>query len=105
MRARTLNHLITIQDASSTKNSFGGKVETWTTFAQAWASIEQIKDSDIFDNNQLHKVSLRKFRIRFIPDITLDMRIKYENRIFEIIEITNLYESNKELLIMSKEIS
>jgi len=104
MRARTLKHLITLEQKTLTSNEFGETKTAYSDFASVYASIEQIKDNEKFLSNQIHQVSTRKFRIRYLPGVTLDMRIKYNNKTYEIVEIINPFESNIELLLLVNEV-
>jgi SPP1 family predicted phage head-tail adaptor len=59
-----LRHSITIQQVAETQDSDGSVIETWSSFANAQASIEPISGREYFaaqstQTDVTHRVSLR----------------------------------------------
>jgi len=104
MRAGSLKNTISIENAVSSKNSFGENITTWFLFKTLPSSIEEIKDSEVLNGEKKYSVGIRKFRIRYMVGLDLKMRIKHLDNIYEIVDIENPYEKNKELLIFAKRV-
>ena len=87
VNAGDLKRPITIQQASTTKDSFGGESSAWTDVQTTWASIRAVTSKEVyalgagFDSQVTHTVT-----IRYNPSVTVSagMRISYCNRYFTI---------------------
>ena len=103
MRAGKLRHKITIQDYTESQNGYGAVTKTWSDYATLWASIEPIRGREFWESQQINAEVTAKITIRYLADINPKMRVKYGNRIFEIISVINPEERNVELQLMVKE--
>lgn len=104
MRAGRLNKLVTIEQVIESRDSKGGVVETWVTFAEVWASIEPLVGREYFDSKQLNAELTAKIRIRYLEGVTSKMRVLYGSRIFEIISPPiDVREGNREMVLMCRE--
>ena len=75
-----LDRIITIQQLSVTRDSFGAEVETWVDLAQVWASFTPQSAREQFRNesNIIQASNTAAFRIRYRDDLTEDMRIVHD---------------------------
>jgi len=103
MRAGNLRHKITIEKPISSTNDFGEEENSYQMFQEAFASVEQFTSKEFFFSNQIVEVSTKKIRIRYFAGLEMNMRIKFNDKYFDIKEIVNPYERNKELLIAASE--
>lgn len=104
MQAGELRNRITIQKQVSTQDSFGQQVETWTDIATVWSNINPIAGREFFAAETVNSEITHKIRIRFRSDITPDMRVVYQSRMFFIQTVINEYEKNTVLQLMCKEL-
>lgn len=106
MRAGELNRRITIQHITgTTTNDYGEKISTWGDLATVWASVITTGGREFFAAQRLNEETTAVFRIRYRSDIDPTMRIKYGNRIFEILPpINDVNAKHVELLISAKEV-
>jgi head-tail adaptor len=83
--------------------------EIWSEEIRAHAEIKPLCESnfqyleDMTFGNFIPE-ALFLFKLRYIPEITLDMRILFDNRNFEIKRVINLGEVNRYLQIICLEI-
>lgn len=105
MRAGKLRHKITIESKSNAQDAYGALVETWSTYATAWASIEPLTGREYFEQGKVSSEVTTRIRIRHISGVTNLMRVKFGTRIFTIVTVINIDERNKEYELMCKEIS
>lgn len=103
MRSRNLKHKIEIQNLTTTTNGYGEETESFTKFKEVRAAIENFSSKEVFFSSGIIEKSTKKFRIRFLPGVTTDMRIKQNDKYFDIVEIVNPQERNKELIIAVSE--
>jgi len=82
-----------------------GQDETeWIEFKSAWAMIKTLKGSEYVSAGAEQGSITSRFVVFYTAGITKDMRISYQNRIFDIIEPPiNDDELNKTLTIIAKE--
>jgi SPP1 family predicted phage head-tail adaptor len=106
MRAGQLRHRITIEQASDARDEYGEPVQSWTTYAQAWAAVEPISGREYWSANQ--DVAKANYRIRLRHDpalaITTAMRVLFDGRTFDIEAVLNIGERGRELQMMCVEV-
>lgn len=84
MRAGQLRHRVTIQQATETQDSYGAVVQSWSTLANVWASIEARTGRETFTAAQVYATADHIITIRHRSDVTPKMRITYGARTFGI---------------------
>lgn len=86
MQAGKLRHRVELQRASIAPDSHGDQVKTWSTLAEAWASIEQLSGREFLQASQVASDVTVRIRIRGRSDITLTPkdRVKFGERLFDI---------------------
>lgn len=105
MNPGELRHRITLQKLTNSQDSFGQQIEdNWMDIITVWASIEPLVGKQYFAAEQVQSEISHKIKIRYLPGITPDMRIKYSTRIFQIVSPLNYKELNIELQLMCKEL-
>ena len=103
MRAGDLRHKIIIQQVTETKDAYGAVAETWTTFVNAWASIEPLRGQEFFAARQVNADVTHRVRTRYRAGVTPKMRIAFGDRVLEIEVVLNLGERNRELELLCSE--
>jgi len=103
MRAGKLRHRIAIQQETATQDIYGAEVKTWTTKKELWAEIDPPKSREFFATGQTQAEVTTRVRIRYLPNVTPNMRIKFGTRYLNINSIINPDERNKELIMMCNE--
>lgn len=103
MRAGPLRNRIIIQTTTESQSTSGYNVNTWSTFATVWASIEPLNGKEYFDSQQVNAEENTRFRIRYLQNITTKMRVSWNSRIYDIRSIININEINKEMVLMAVE--
>ncbi|HSQ97991.1 MAG TPA: phage head closure protein [Rickettsiales bacterium] len=99
-----LNKRIVIQEKSNTSDGFGGYEESWSDLKTLWAEIKPISNFDDFEANQIGERISYIITIRYYDSLTTQHRIKYGDRIFNIIGIINPLENNQTMQIEAEEI-
>lgn len=108
MRAGELRHQITIQMATTGRDSVGERTLTWTSGRNTWAAIWPVKGSEYFASQQLQANVTHKIRIRYqtlanSTAIGSNHRIKFGSRYFTINSVINPDERNILLELMCTE--
>jgi SPP1 family predicted phage head-tail adaptor len=100
-----LKQIITIQEVII--NNSGEEFEQWQNFLTIRAEVRYLYETSLnnnFSSMQIIHDSYYRFRIRFIKEINMNMRIIYDERYFMIEKIINQEEKNSILIIIAKEI-
>ncbi len=89
MRAGELRHQITIQMATTGRDSVGERTMTWTSGRNTWAGIWPVRGREYFESQQLqsnitHKIRIRHQTLANGTTISPEHRIKFGTRIFNI---------------------
>lgn len=104
MNPGKLNKRITLQRFEKIKDSEGIVTEAWNDVATVWASAEPLRGREYFAAAAVNRENTVRFRIRYKPDVSSDMRIKYDGRFFDIQSVIDVNERHKELHLMAEEV-
>ena len=103
MKAGQLKHRIVIEQQTQTKNAIDEIILTWSTFCTVWAAIEPATGQTYYAANQLESKVDGRVRIRYRDDLDPTMRIKFGDRILNIVSIIKPQENKRELHLMYAE--
>ncbi len=97
-------HLITIEQVTETQTASGALNRSWSTFATAWAQITPTGGRE----RALGATAFPEAGFLFemngaIQGITTKMRINYNNRYFDILNINDMQERGISLTITARE--
>ena len=81
----------------------GEVIETWTTFATIWAKIVPGKGREAEESRRETGTVSTRFYTRYKAGITQGMRLKYGTRLYDIVNVANIEERNRELEITAVE--
>lgn len=84
LAAGDLDRRITIQRAATVTDAFGGEMPIWTDLATVWASVELVKDGERFRAAEVAASVDVRFRIRWGLGVTVEDRVFYDGRAWEI---------------------
>lgn len=79
-----MDRKITIKEVTETRSSVGGRSETLTPYATAWAELKPMSSRERFQAAGEHAVKAIVFRTRFIYGLKETMQIEYEGENYEI---------------------
>ena len=80
---------ITIQNVTESVDTFGQRVQAFSTLANVWAKVEEKSGSEGETSDQIIATRKVQFLIRWRNDINEQMRILYRGQIYEIESIIN----------------
>lgn len=91
MRTGRLDRIITIQGFSSSQDSYGEEIKTWTDTAKVWANKRNAKGNERFIANQDVATVDAIFTIRYRAGITPLMRIlDVDSREYNILSVIDV---------------
>ncbi|MFT6496253.1 MAG: SPP1 family predicted phage head-tail adaptor [Cycloclasticus pugetii] len=103
MRAGRLRHKVEIQQATESQDSTGAIVETWATFLTLRASYEPKTAKESYQSSQEFAQSSAMFRTRYRSGVTTKMRLLFDNRLFDIEGVVDMYGRGREMQILCTE--
>ena len=103
LRAGSLRFHLTIQSPNPTQNEFGepDQVQPYVYFADVWSSMEPLKGNEKYVADQRFGQVDAKFKFRYIVGLTADMRILVGDDAYDIREILNINNLNRELEVLA----
>lgn len=104
MRAGELKHRITLQKISgSTQNTCGEEVPQCADWKTVRAAVEPLRGREYLEAQKLRAELTYRIKIRYLPGVEQDMRVKFKDRLFRIESIINLNEANREIHLICVE--
>jgi SPP1 family predicted phage head-tail adaptor len=108
LSAGTLRKRITLQQQSSSVDTYGQQISTWTDVATVWASIEpsvgrELMAAQAVSLAQPTTITIRWQTIFASPRAVAAMRAVYNGRIFNLHSVENESEQNTLLTLIASE--
>ena len=75
---------ITIREKSTTTNAFNEEVVTWSDMVTTWAKVSEAQGGESYEADQLTEQRLTVFDIAYRSGITVEHRIYYNGRHYDI---------------------
>lgn len=97
-----LRHLVTIKTLTTTQNTIGEGVPSYTTQATAWAEIVPVSGREYFASQKLNADCTHMIRMRYRSIATTSVII-FGTRTFDILQALNLDERDTMLDVQCKE--
>ena len=104
MKAGELNRLVTFQRATYVYDALNEKKPTWADAFTVWAAIVTTGGREFYAAQKVNAETTALFKVRYNEMINAKMRIKYGNRIFEILAVNDVSARHVELQISAKEV-
>jgi len=98
-----MRHRIRFQQLIKGQDAAGGRTETWSDYADAFAEIRPVSGGERWYAHEKHATATHQILTRYIPGLDPKMRIAARDRTFEIVSILNLDERDRALRIIARE--
>ena len=102
MNPGTLRNKIEIQNKTITQDSELNAIETWVTWKTLSAQPMPKTGKEYYKLNTVNSDITEAFKIRYIADVTPQQRVKFKSKYFEIIDVINVDERDREIIITCK---
>lgn len=99
-----MRHRIKIQELVRIDDGYGGAVEDWVDIANIWAKVEPLRGEERYTAQQIKSELTHKITIRFIKGIKPQMRVIFNDRIFNIESTINIEEKKRYIELMCIEV-
>lgn len=98
-----LIHSVAIEKKVTQRDTYGAEIVTWVEVARAWASVEPLSGREYFQAQQMQASVDYRITMNYQPGIVPTMRVKWNDRGFNIRSVINTEERNIELILMCQE--
>ena len=99
-----LRHKLELHSASSAQNAFGESIETWSSYDTVWGQISPMQGEELFHAQQINAAVTHKILIRYNSNVTVEHRVVFDSRTFEINSVLDPEEQNEMLLLHCTEV-
>ena len=103
--AGRLRHRITVQVKTVTRGATGEAVETWADHLTVRASVEPLIGREYYQAMQEQSENKVRFRVRYSSAMDLinprDHRISFKSNTYDLESKINVFEQNKEIVLMA----
>ena len=99
-----LRHQITIYSKSVALNAYNEEIVTWAEVVTTWAKIRPKRGHESLDGAQTEDYITTEIYIRHIEGITPTMRVVCGDDLYLIVEVINVNQVNRELLLNCQKI-
>ena len=103
MKIGKLKHRVILQRKEITEDELKQQTETWVDFAYVWAAIQPLSGREYFSARQENAEITARITIRHLKDIKPNMRVLFDEKVYEILSVINPDERNASLVLMCKE--
>ena len=97
------NKKIWLQIPTVTRDNDGSETITYTDLIEVWAQIKPMAGKSFWLSNQVVSDMTHEITILY-RNIDVRWAVRYGNRIFSIMDIKNPMETNRELVLLCKEV-
>lgn len=104
MRAGKLRHKIKIEENTPTRGAAGSYVEAWATFTTIRAEITNKVGTEVLESGRVSGKRAVVFICRYYPGVTTQMRVNYDSRQFDIVDVDNMKELNRKMVLTCTEV-
>ena len=87
MKIGRMRYRIDIEEFSINKNQNGFPIKTWNTVCAIWADVVPVSGNKLLNSGQIVSEVTHKIYIRYRDDINTDMRVRHEDKYYNIISV------------------
>lgn len=102
MRAGKLRHRVEIQERATSRDAHGNPVETWSTAAPVFASVEPLTGNEKLTQQKITASVTHKITIR-ARTVTPRSRVLFDGRVFDVNSSLDLEERGREVHLFCTE--
>lgn len=95
------NRIVSIQRKTTTTDSYGGQVATWTTYATVWASVMPLKGRELIAAQAAQSEVTTRIGMYYRADVRPADRILHGSNIYNIMSVIDPEDGHRELQIMT----
>jgi SPP1 family predicted phage head-tail adaptor len=99
-----LRERVTVQRATETRNRLGEATQTWSEYAERWASVEGLSSREVLQSGQQQTEVTHRVRMRYLDGMTQNMRLLWRGRVLEISSLLEHANRTEHELLCTEEV-
>lgn len=103
MRGGDLRKRVTIQQRTTDQDDYGQQLNQWDDVARVWAGIEPLNGRELLAAAAVQAETTHTVTMRYRPGITPQLRINYNGRLFNILNVLDDNERHRTLTLLCSE--
>ena len=104
MRAGHLRHRVTIEQNTPTRNGKGEEIDSWAPFGgPRYAAVIALTGREAFNAQQRYAEAELRIEMRYFPGVTAKMRVSFDGRLFDILQVASVGSPRRETHLLVKE--
>jgi SPP1 family predicted phage head-tail adaptor len=103
VRTGALNRRITIQTRSTSQDSWGQQVTTWTDAISCWAQVEPLEGRELQMAMAINVSISHRITILYRSSVTAAQRVVYQGRILNITAVLDVDTAHEQLQLLCGE--
>lgn len=103
MRIGKLNRRVSILEFKKRRDAFGGEEGEWMAVQKVWANIVTVSGTEQMFTQQVTAESVTKITMRYLPWLTVMHRIRYGEKLYEIIGEIDADTAHEKTILNCKE--
>lgn len=98
MQLGDLDRRVVIEKPTATADTYGQRVDVWTTHATVWARMAYESGDETYEAEQKVATRIVKFFVRYDAAITERMRVSFESALYDILAVEQI--SRKRFMVL-----
>jgi SPP1 family predicted phage head-tail adaptor len=103
MEIGKLRHKVSLFQKTVTYDEIGQAVAGYTYFSTAWAAVEPLSFKEYLAAGSERASKMVRIKLRYLPNISADMRVVYEEHTYEILSVLDKELRHIELELLCEE--
>ena len=95
---------VRVEQPTEDRNRFGESVQSWATYSERWASIEELSSREFLSQGQQQTEITHRVRMRYVDGLTQNMRLIWRGRTLEVISLLEHNNRSEHELICSESV-
>jgi SPP1 family predicted phage head-tail adaptor len=96
---------VTLQSLTETPDSYGQRIQTWTTVGTYWAYLKAISGAEMVNGQQIKANVTHFVQMRYVGSVTPSMRILLGTRVINLVWVNNIDERNRTYEFQAQEVA
>lgn len=84
MNPGDLDRRLTIQTMTVSRDAYGAAIESWSTLATVWASLDPLSGNESFASDNILTQSTHLVEMRYRSDVSAEERVVHNNWVYDI---------------------
>lgn len=105
IRPGEMRERVRVEQPTSTTNSLGEAVMSWSTFAERWAAINGVSAGEALEGGQQETRVTHRVRMRYLEGLTQQMRLIWRGRTLHIASLLEYANRSEHVMVCEEQVT